>query len=49
MLSQNESRSILSREDVVYIRPSFDTLDYYNFDKYKEFIQAGYEAGSQSL
>ncbi len=42
MLSQNESRSLLSRDDVIYIRPSFDTLDYYEFHKYAEFIKAGY-------
>ena len=49
IIAQNESRSILSREDILYIRPSFDTLDYYNFDKYREFIQAGYETGKISV
>lgn len=44
MLSQNESRSVLSRENVTYIRPEFDGLDYYEFDKYKKFIEAGYVA-----
>jgi NTE family protein len=44
MLSQNESRSLLSREDITYIRPTFDKLDYYEFNKYKDFIKAGYTA-----
>lgn len=44
MLSQNEARSVVSREEVLYIRPKFDTLDYYEFSKYKEFIQSGYQA-----
>ncbi len=45
MLSQNESRSLLSRKDITYIRPTFDRLDYYEFHKYKDFIKAGYEKG----
>lgn len=44
MLYQNESRSILSRDDVLYIRPSFDALDYYEFDKYRDFIKTGYKS-----
>lgn len=44
MLAQNEARSVISRGEVLYIRPKFDTLDYYEFSKYKEFIQSGYQA-----
>jgi len=44
MLAQNESRSLLSRENIHYIRPTFDKLDYYEFYKYKDFIKAGYIA-----
>jgi predicted acylesterase/phospholipase RssA len=44
MLSQNEARSIISRKDVIYIRPTFDDLDYYEFHKYPLFIQSGYNA-----
>lgn len=44
MLAQNESRSLISREDIVYIRPKFDSLDYYEFYKYKDFIRAWYTA-----
>ena len=44
MLSQNESRSLLSRKDIVYIRPKFDALDYYEFHKYEAFIRAWYMA-----
>ncbi len=44
MLTQNESRSVSSRKDVTYIRPEFDWLDYYEFDKYQKFIEAGYVA-----
>jgi len=40
MLAQNEARSIASRSDVTYIRPKFDGLDYYEFDKYERFILA---------
>ena len=47
MLLQNESRSILSRKNILYIRPKFDTLDYYEFDKYLYFIKAGYIASSE--
>lgn len=49
MLSQNESRSIISRKDVTYIRPEFDALDYYEFNKFKEFIKSGYEAAKKQL
>lgn len=49
MLAQNESRSVQSREDVIYIRPRFDRLDYYEFDKYREFIEAGYIAAKENL
>lgn len=44
MLAQNEARSVVSRRDVLYIRPKFDGLDYYEFHKYKELIHSGYEA-----
>jgi hypothetical protein len=40
ILSQNEARSVASREYVTYIRPEFDGLDYYEFYKYKEFIRS---------
>ena len=49
MLSQNEARSVISRKDVLYVRPKFDTLDYYEFSRYKEFIQSGYEAACIAL
>ncbi len=49
VITQNESRSIRSRDDIIYIRPAFDNLDYYNFDKYSEFIQAGYEAAKGKI
>lgn len=49
MLSQNEARSVISRKDVLYVRPKFDTLDYYEFSRYKEFIQSGYEAACVAL
>lgn len=44
MLSQNEQRSVTSRKDVLYLRPQFDNLDYYDFLKYDDFIKAGYES-----
>ena len=44
MIAQNESRSCVSREWIIYIRPAFDKLDYYEFHKYREFIEAGYRA-----
>lgn len=43
MLSQNEKRSVTSRSHVHYIRPEFDGLDYYEFRKYKAFIESGYK------
>jgi NTE family protein len=49
MLSQNESRSLQSRDDIIMIRPSFDSLDYYEFHKYREFIQSGYEKAKEVL
>lgn len=49
MLAQNEGRSVISRENVLYIRPKFDTLDYYEFSKYKEFIQSGYQTACIAL
>lgn len=47
MLSQNESRSVASRKGVIYIRPEFDGLDYYEFHKYKAFIESGYKKASE--
>jgi hypothetical protein len=47
MLSQNEARSRVSRLDITYIRPEFDGLDYYEFSRYREFIQSGYDAASR--
>lgn len=44
MLAQNESRSVQSRKDIIYIKPQFDKLDYYEFNKYEKFIDAGYRA-----
>lgn len=49
MLSQNETRSVKSRNDIVYIRPSFDKLDYYEFHRYKDFIEAGYVKAKEIL
>ncbi|GAB0174741.1 MAG: patatin-like phospholipase family protein [Candidatus Altimarinota bacterium] len=49
MLSQNENRSVLSRKKVHYIRPEFDGLDYYEFGKYKAFIESGYKKASGVL
>jgi NTE family protein len=49
MLSQNEARSIVSRDDVIYIRPSFDNLDYYEFTKYQKFIESGYSKAREVL
>ena len=49
MLSQNESRSVTSRKGVVYIRPAFDGLDYYEFHKYQAFIQSGYKKAKEIL
>lgn len=49
MLTQNENRSIESREEVLYVRPEFDTLDYYNFLEYKMFIEAGYAASGEII
>lgn len=49
MLAQNEARSVSSRNNVTYIRPRFDKLDYYQFDKYREFIEAGYIAAKENL
>ena len=49
MLTQNEARSVASRKDVLYIRPEFDKLDYYEFDKYTLFIEAGYIAAKSEL
>ena len=46
MLSQNEERSRNSRPDIFYIHPKYTNLDYYEFHKYKKFIQAGYEASA---
>lgn len=40
LLWQNEERSLRSRNDIIFIRPAFDKLDYYEFHKYKEFIKA---------
>lgn len=49
MLSQNESRSLSSRKDIVSIRPAFDGLDYYEFHKYHEFIISGYQKAKDVL
>jgi predicted acylesterase/phospholipase RssA len=49
MLSQNEIRSVDSRKDVVYIRPEFDGLDYYEFLKYPLFIESGYKKAKEML
>lgn len=49
MLAQNEARSVASRKDVTYIRPSFDSLDYYEFHKYEKFILAGYQKAKEIL
>jgi hypothetical protein len=49
MLAQNESRSLISREDIIYIRPTFDGLDYYEFHKYPEFILSGYNKAKELL
>lgn len=49
MLSQNENRSVTSRDHVEYIRPEFDGLDYYEFHKYKAFIESGYKKAAQVL
>jgi predicted acylesterase/phospholipase RssA len=49
MLAQNESRSVASRKEIIYIRPEFDGLDYYEFHKYSEFIQSGYEKAKEII
>lgn len=49
MLSQNENRSVISRKNVIYIRPEFDGLDYYEFHKYKSFIESGYSKAKELL
>lgn len=50
ILSQNESRSVLSRRDVIYIRPEFEAnLDYLDFRKYEKFIAAGYSKATEIL
>jgi NTE family protein len=50
ILSQNESRSVLSRPEITYIRPNFEAnLDYLDFRKYKKFIAAGYEKATEIL
>lgn len=49
MLAQNESRSLTSRKDIISIRPEFDALDYYEFNKYPQFIQAGMRQAEKIL
>jgi hypothetical protein len=49
LVAQNEMRSVKSRRDVLYIRPDFDGLDYYEFHKYKAFIASGYDKAKEIL
>ena len=41
MMAANEDRSIATRGDIVLLRPH-STIDYYEFDKVDELIEAGY-------
>lgn len=44
MMARNESLSILSRKDVLLIRPLCEEIEYYEFSKSMKMIEAGYEA-----
>lgn len=43
-MAKNESISIASRENVILIRPLREDIEYYEFSKSTEMIEAGYES-----
>ena len=43
-MAKNESISIASRENIILIRPLREDIEYYEFSKSTEMIEAGYEA-----
>lgn len=47
MITQNENHSIISRENVLIIRPWRDDIDYYDFKKADALVEAGYEKSSE--
>lgn len=49
VIIQNEKRSIMSRPDIIYIRPDFADMDYYEFHRYPLFIESGYAAAKAIL
>ena len=49
VIIQNEKRSIMSRPDILYIRPDFADMDYYEFHKYPLFIESWYRAAKTLL
>ena len=44
IMAKNESISIASRENVILICPLREDIEYYEFSKSTEMIEAGYEA-----
>ncbi len=46
MITQNELRSLASRENIILIRPEREDIDYYDFKKIQPMIEAGYKAAS---
>ena len=46
MITQNELRSLASRENIILIRPEREDIDYYDFKKIQPMIEAGHKAAS---
>lgn len=43
MMKQNESKSLSLDKKIIYIHPKFVWVDYYEFNKYEEIVNIGYE------
>ena len=47
MMKQNEERSLKSDKNIIFVHPKFPKVDYYEFHKYDEIIDIGYQAISE--
>jgi predicted acylesterase/phospholipase RssA len=49
MMAQNEKNSLASRDDVLLIRPGREDIEYYDFRRVDEMIEAGYVCAKNAL
>ena len=49
MMAQNEKKSLEVSKNIILVHPKFAEVDYYEFSKFNEIIDIGYEEAKKTI